>query len=140
MIVRLVALLLHCQTDVHLCAMGAFHHRILLLDDAQHLLAIECLHVFTLVWLAETKGDYLGYIFLLHISLIQGLDASDLFVVIPIRCMQLVEFIQHLRIELIIVDVTRIIDELSFGNRDAQITAAACSIGQRMRIVGCCHE
>ena len=126
--VGLVALLLHCQTDMHLCAMGAFHHRIFLLDNAQHLLAVECLHFFALVWLAETDGDDFCNILLLHISLIQFLDTSNLIVVIPIRCMQLVEFVQYLCIELIIVDVTSVIDELSFRNGDTQISATACGL------------
>ena len=46
----------------------------------------------------------------------------------------------HLGIELAIVDLASVVDHLSVRNQDTDVATRACTILQRMTVVGGCHE
>ena len=89
----LKAELLHRCANADLRTMSALHRRIFLLDDLQHLRAVHRLHDLVFLWLAETGRDDLRDVLLLHKLLIQLLDADHLFIVEPIRRLQLLQLL-----------------------------------------------
>ena len=93
-----------------------FNAGILLRDNLKHLRAVQVLCRFTFLRLAEAEPDHLGHILLLHITLVQLLDTCHLVVVEPVGSLQFAQFVQHLGIQLVVVDVARIVDELPLGN------------------------
>ena len=101
---RLVAELLHRQSDMNLRASRVGHQRILLLHQFQQLLAIHRLSCLTLFRLTDTGVQNLSNVLLFHIVLVQLLNALHLEVVEPIRGLHLAQFIENLSIELIVVD------------------------------------
>ena len=105
--------------------MSARHGRIFPLDDLQHLRAVHRLYDLIFLWLAETGHDDLRDVFLLHELLIQLLDAGHLLVVEPIGCLQHLQFIHHLGIQLAIVDLARVVNQLTVRNPDADVTTTA---------------
>jgi len=64
------------------------------------------------------------------------LVADNLLVVEPIGGIQLANLVQHLGIQLLVVNVTRIVNQLPIGNSQADVATASYSIRQRVRIVG----
>ena len=95
------------------------------LDDLQHLRAVHRLYDLIFLWLAETGHDDLRDVFLLHELLIQLLDAGHLLVVEPIGRLQHLQFIHHLGIQLAIVDLARVVNQLTVRNPDADVTTTA---------------
>ena len=93
MFLVLKAELLHCCANADLRTMSILHGRIFLLDDLQHLGAVHRLHNLTFFRLAETSHDDLRDVLLLHKLLIQLLDADHLFIVEPIRRLQLLQLL-----------------------------------------------
>ena len=67
--------------------------------------------------------------------MVELLDAGHLFVVKPVGRFILAQFVEHLGVELIIVDVSRVVDVLTFRNRHADVATRARGVCQRMRIV-----
>ena len=126
MFLVLKAEFLHCCANADLRTMSARHGRIFPLDDLQHLRAVHRLYDLIFLWLAETGYDDLRDVLLLHILLIQLLDAGHLLVVEPIRRLQLLQLIHHLSIQLTIIDLARVVNQLTVRNLDADVTSAAC--------------
>ena len=89
----LKAELLHRCANADLRTMSALHRRIFLLDDLQHLRAVHRLHDLIFLWLTETGRDDLRDVLLLHKLLIQLLDGDHLFIVEPIRRLQLLQLL-----------------------------------------------
>ena len=114
---------------------GAVVHwqrRVFRLYHLQHLLAIHGLGRFTLLGLAEANGYDVRHILLLRELDVQLLDAGHLVVVEPVRSLLLAQLIEHLGIELLVVDFPYIIYILPLRNLDADVAAAACGIRQGM--------
>ena len=82
---------------------------IVLLDDLDELVAVHRLGHLTLVRLTEAGSKHLSDVLLFHKVLIQLLDTGHLIVAVPIRCLQHLQFIHHLCIQLAIVDFARIV-------------------------------
>ena len=125
---QLIAELLHRQSDVDLRTSRVRHQRILLLNQFEQLLAIHRLCHLTLLRLSDTGIQDLSNVLLLHVVLVQLLDALHLEVVEPIRCLHLSQLMEHLRIELSIVDVTLIVDQLTFWNRQTDVATRASGV------------
>ena len=89
------------------CAQVTFHavvddqRGVLTLDDFQHLTAVDGLYRLTLLGLAEAGFHHLSNILLLHVVLVELLDASHLVVVKPVGCLLLSQFVEDLGIELV---------------------------------------
>ena len=98
------------QTDFR--RVVVFHRRVLLADNADELAAVHGFHVLTLIRLAEADGDNLGNVLLLHVLQVQFLNTRHLLVVEPVGRIQLTNLVEHLSIELVVVNVARIVDEL----------------------------
>ncbi len=121
-------------------ANGVLQRRIVLLHDVNHLVAVHGLDHFTFMRLTETSNEHLAEILLLHEVLIQLLNTGHLVVVEPIGCLLLLKFVDHLRIKLAVVNVTRIVDQLPIRNQNADISTRSCDILQRMTVVGGGYE
>ena len=87
--------------------------------------------------LTEADSYHVSHILLLHIAHVELLDASHLLVIKPVRRLLFHQLIEHLGIELLIVYLPSIVYILPRRNMDADISARASGIRQRMRIVGC---
>ena len=90
------------------------------------------------ILLLDKGQQHLGI--LLHKLLIQLLEADHLIVVEPIGSLQLLQFVHHLSIQLLIIDLARIVDHQPVRNLDADVATTASGILQRMTVVGSGHE
>ena len=131
---------LHSLTQMDPRAVIDLQRRILFLHQRQHLSAVHRLHLFTFHGLAETGRDDIRHILLLHKLQVQLLNTGHLIVVEPIRGILLTQLIKHLSIQLIVIDVIRVVDLLSIWNRQTDLTSTTSGIRQRMRIVGGGYE
>ena len=122
------------QLYFRLCRDGDM--RILVADNFQHLRGVQRFHVFTILGLAEAGFHHLCDVLLLHVVQVHLLNTGNLLVVEPIGGIQRADFVQHLGIQLLVVNVTRIVNQLPIGNSQADVATASCSIRQRVRIVG----
>ena len=113
---------------------------ILLRNDFEHLRAVQVLCRFAFLRLAEAELDHLGHILLLHVPLVQLLDAGHLVVVEPVGSLQLAQFVQHLGIQLVVVDVARIVDEPSLRDGQTDVATRTRGVRQRMGVVGRRHK
>ena len=110
--------------------------RILATDNLQHLRGVQRFHLLTILGLAEAGFHHLCDVFLLHVVQVHLLNTDYLLIVKPIGGVQLANLVQHLGIQLLVVNVTRIVNQLPIGNSQADVATASCSIRQRVRIVG----
>lgn len=138
--VTLIAQILHGQSDVGLVAACALQGGVVLLHDFQHVGACHGFGCLTIFGLTEADGYYLSDVFLLHVGLVHFLYAAHFFIVEPIGCFQLSQFVYHLGIQLLVVNIARVVDELSFGYGQTDVSATARGISQRMGIVGRGYE
>ena len=93
-------------------------------------------HVFSILGLAEAGVHHRCDVLLLHVVQVHLLNTDYLLIVKPIGGVQLANLVQHLGIQLLVVNVTRIVNQLPIGNSQADVATASCSIRQRVRIVG----
>ena len=114
------------QTD--LVADCVLQRRIILLDDLDDLAAVHRLGHLALVRLTEAGSKHLSDVLLFHKVLIQLLDTGHLIIAVPIRCLQHLQLIDHLCIQLSVVDFSRIVNHLTIVNLDADISTASSSI------------
>ena len=73
------------------------------MDIFQQVRGVHRLHMLVLHRFAEAYLDDLHDILLLHKLLVELLDTRHLVIIKPIRCLLFAQFIDHLRIELVIV-------------------------------------
>ena len=109
---QFVARILHRQSDVDPRASCVSHQRIFLLDEFQQLPAVHRLCHLSLFGLADAGIQDLCNVLLLHVVLVQLLDALHLDVVKPVRSLHLTQFVEHLGIELAVVDVTVVVRQM----------------------------
>ena len=107
---------------------------------AQQSCDIHGFHNFALFRLAETNLYYFHDVLLFHKTLVHLLQAGHLVVVEPIGCLLLTQLIEHLGIELLVVNLACVVDELPLRNLQTDIATIARSICQGMRIVGGSHK
>ena len=110
--------------------------RILVADNLQHLRGVQRFHVFTILGLAEAGFYHLCDVLLLHVVQVHLLNTGNLLVVEPIGGIQRADFVQHLGIQLLVVNVASIVNQLTFWNSQADVATRTCCISQRVRIVG----
>ena len=72
--------------------------------------------------------------------MVQLLDTLHLVVREPVRRLGNRQLMNHLSIQLLVVNLTRIVDIQPLGNLQADVSAAARWVRQRMRIVCGCHK
>ena len=137
---RLVSEGFHGESQADFVAVVDLDGGILLLDKGQQHLGIHGLRRLTLFRLAEADLNNLSNVLLLHKLLIQLLEADHLVVVEPIGSLQLLQFVHHLSIQLLIIDLPRVVDHQPVRNLDADVTATASGVLQRMTVVGSGHE
>ena len=131
---------LECPSYLNLRVMGIWHRRIPGSDNCQHLGTVHRSTCLVLLRFAEADLYHLADVLLLHELQIELLDASHFVVVEPVGRLQLSQFIDNLGIELVVVNLARVVDKLPVGNGHADVAAGARLVLQRMRIVGRCHE
>ena len=112
---QFVARLLHRQSDVDPGASGVGHQGILLLHQLQQLLAIHRLSRLALLGLTNAGVQDLCNVLLLHEVLVQLLNTLHLEVVKPVGSLRLSQFMKHLGIELLVVDVALVVDQFPSG-------------------------
>ena len=132
----LIAEFAHGAAQIDAGAVGDINGGELVMDEVEHLGAADGLHLLTCFGLAETGFNDFRHVLLLHELLVELLDADDLVVVEPVGRLLLTELVEHLGVELLVVNLARVVDELSFGYRQADVAPAASCIGQRMGVVG----
>ena len=102
---------------------------------AQQHLRVRQLGYLTLLGLSEAHLNHLRDVLLFQIVLVQLLDTGHLIVREPIRCLGHLQLIHHLSIQLLIIDLTRIVDIQPVGNLQTDVSTATRGIRQRMGIV-----
>ena len=85
--------------------------------------------------LAETSVHHFAEVPLLHEVQVQLLDARHLLVVEPVGGLKLTDFVQHLSIELIVIDVARVVNHLPFRSAQADEATRARGVSQGVWIV-----
>ena len=68
--------------------------------------------------------------------MVKCLDTSHFVVVEPVGRLGLIQFVNSLSIKLLIVYLAIIVDELTTGNRDTDVSTATRFVLQRLLIVG----
>ena len=86
------------------------------------------------------EADDFGKVFLVHEGGVEFLKALHLFVVEPIGEVLDVEFVHYLCKELVVVYLALVVDVFAARYGDADVSAASCSVGERVRVIGCCYE
>jgi len=137
---RLVAEGFHGESQADFVAVVDLDGGILLLDEAQQHLGIHGLCRLTLQRLTEADLNNLSNVLLLHKLLIQLLETDHLVVVESIGGLQLLQFVHHLSIQLPVIDLPRVVNHQPVRNLDADVTATASGVLQRMTVVGSGHE
>ena len=127
---------LHGQSQVDHRAAVALDTGILCLDHLQNLCTVQRLHLLTLLRFPEADADNLSNVLLLHVIQVELLNPHHLGIVVPVGSLQFPHLMQHLRIQLLIVYLARIVYQLTLGNSQTDISTATRSIRQRMRVVG----
>ena len=128
----LIAEFAHGAAQIDAGAVGDINGGELVMDEVEHLGTADGLHLLTCFGLAETGFNDFRHVLLLHELLVELLDADDLVVVEPVGRLLLTELVEHLGVELLVVNLARVVDELAFGYRQADVATAASCIGQRM--------
>ena len=137
---RLVAEGFHGESQADFVAVVDLDGGILLLDKGQQHLGIHGLRRLTLFRLTEADLNNLRNVLLLHKLQIQLLETDHLVVVEPIGGLQLLQFVHHLSIQLLIIDLARVVDHQPVRDLDADVATTASGILQRMTVVGRGHE
>ncbi len=125
-----------CSSQLYFRLCSNSHVGVCITDNLQHFRSAHRLHLLTLLGLAKADFYHLCNVLLLHVGEVQLLNTSNLLVVEPIGRIQLTDFVQHLGIQLLVVNVASIVNQLTFGNSQADVATRACCIRQRVRIVG----
>ena len=113
----------HSLAQIHLRAVRSLDRRILFGDNLQEPLTIHRLCQFARFRLTEAVADDVCNILLFQIVLVQLLDTGHLIVVKPIGRLLHPQLIEHLRIQLVVVNLTRIVDVFTLRNRHADVSA-----------------
>ena len=63
------------------------------------------------------------------------MNASHLIIVKPERCLQVVDFMNHLRIKLLVDNLTRVVNKLPFRNRETNVsTTVSVRVSVRVNV------
>ena len=108
-------------------------------DCVENIATCQGTHVLIRIGMAETDTDDFCQVAFSHEAGIELLQTGHFFVVEPIGSLLLLQFVEHLCVELPIVNIAHIINIHPLGNLDTDV-AAAGDIGKRMGIVGGSHE
>ena len=146
MVLLLITKCRYGLAQLHLVANRLHQRRIILLHNADNLVAAHCLNILAFNWLTEASFEHLRKVLLLHKLLVQLLDTCHLVVAEPIGCFLLLQLVNHLSIQLTIVNLALIINKVSFWNLDTDVSTASCWVCQTLLTdsvclsLACCLE
>ena len=114
---------LHGFAQINFSTLRNLQRGVVALQDFEHASAVEWLDILIGSCFAEASGDHLGQVFLLLVVLVELLNTLHLLVVEPVGRLVVAQLMEHLSVELFMIDVAHIVDELALGNRQADAGA-----------------
>ena len=137
---QVVPEVLQRHTKMYLGAVGILYQRVFLLYNVDYLCRVQRLHRLSFLGFPKVQADDFCKVLLVHEGGVKFLKALHLFVAEPIGEVLDVEFVHYLCKELVVVYLALVVDVFAARYGDTDVSAASCSVGERVGVIGCCYE